>query len=189
MINQILESKDKKWHHITGVTNKDLDAIKADFKYHHLDYEDISTETSISKMDTYKHYIFFVFHIPHVHKKIGHVYGEQLYVFLSKDSLVTITHTKNSQIEDLYYRLQKSSKQRTSTLGKGTAFLMYRILFESFRDSLKIVSDLTNEVSKLEQAIQHRHEKSITVQLGHARRNTLFLRHIIDPQRNILTSF
>lgn len=47
---------------------------------------------------------------------------------------------------------------------------------------------MSKEVSRLESAINHHHAKEITMDLGRARRNVLFLRHLIDPQRNILSS-
>ncbi len=188
MPQEVLTSKNIRWHHISRASNKDVDYLRENFKFHTLDYDDIQSETPISKMDTYKHYIFFIFHIPTRHKDTGHVVGEELYVFLSKDDIVTLSHVKLGVIDDLFERLQNSSKYRASIMGKGTAFLLSTILTEAFRKSLAIVSHLTQEVSRLELEIQHEHKKNVTVQLGHVRRNVLFLRHIIDPQRNMFTS-
>ncbi|PJE76498.1 hypothetical protein COV05_03975 [Candidatus Uhrbacteria bacterium CG10_big_fil_rev_8_21_14_0_10_48_16] len=184
----ILESKGLNWHHIGHVTDVDLEELQGRFKFHHLDYEDIRAETPISKMDPYKHYIFFVFHIPMIDSETGYLFGEELYVFLSTEGLVTITHTPIPALEAFAERMEKSAKFRSSILGHGTAFCLHKILAEVFRDSVSLVSNLTLEVRRLEQAIEKRHDKKITVDLGHARRNILFLRHVIDPQRTILSS-
>lgn len=185
---KILESKGLVWHHISDVEDADLEELQGVFKFHHLDYEDIRAETPISKMDTYKHYIFFVFHVPIIGSESGRLVGEEIYVFLSKEGLVTITHDPLPALELFVDRVEKSSKLRTLTLGSGTSFCLHKILAEVFKESLSIVSNLTLEVRRLEQAIEERHDKRITVDLGHARRNILFLRHVIDPQRTILSS-
>jgi magnesium transporter len=188
MSSLIVESKKTTWHHINQVSEADLEQLQEKFKFHHLDYEDIRAKTPISKMDPYKYYIFAVFHVPAVHEETGHVYGEELYVFLAKDSLVTITHKPIPALDAFFARIEKSTKFRGSVVGKGAAFTLHKILSEVFRDALSIVADLTGEVKRLEEAIEHRHDKILTVDLGHARRNVLFLRHVIGPQRTMLTS-
>ncbi len=188
MPKEVITAKNVSWHHISRVTKADVDSLRENFKFHTLDYDDIESETPISKMDTYKHYIFFIFHIPTRHKDTGHVVGEELYVFLSKDEIVTVSHAQLPVVDEFLERLQKSTKYRASMMGKGAAFLLSAILTEAFRKSLSILSHLTQEVSRLELEIQHEHKKSVTIELGHVRRNVLFLRHIIDPQRNMFSS-
>lgn len=186
---EVFEAKGVKLLSLREVTEADLEALQDKFRFHHLDYEDIRSQTPISKMDPYKHYVFFVFHIPSVSEATEYVYGEELYVFLSKEALVVATHKPVAAIDDFIRRMGKSSKFRSLVLGKGTAFCLQKILGEAFRESLGIVADLTLEVRRLEEAIEVRHDKRLTVDLGHARRNILFLRHIVDPQRTILSSF
>ncbi|PJA46017.1 hypothetical protein CO174_00940 [Candidatus Uhrbacteria bacterium CG_4_9_14_3_um_filter_50_9] len=183
-----ISAKNVTWKHIVQVSEADLKGLESEFRFHHLDYEDIRAESPISKMDVYKHYIFFVFHIPMIHKDTGHVYGEELYVFLSSETIVTLTHVPFPVLDSFFNRMKSGSKFRASLMGKGTAFLMYRMLMELFRDSLSISAKLTQEVTRIEEAIESRHEKRITVDLAHARRNILFMRHIVDPQRHILTN-
>jgi len=188
MGSNVVESKGVVWHHISQVSESDLEGLQATFKFHVLDYDDIRAETPISKMDPYKHYVFFVFHIPTVHKEKGNVYGEEVYIFLSKDALVTVSHVEVPALEELFARVQRSTKLRSSILGAGTAFAMHKVLAELFRDSIQIVTQLTQEVHRLEDAIEKSHDKRLTVDLAHVRRNVLFLRHVIDPQRSMLTS-
>ncbi|MBT5808594.1 magnesium transporter CorA family protein [Candidatus Uhrbacteria bacterium] len=183
-----ITAKDLTWHHFDQISEGDLDQLQQQFKFHHLDYEDIRSETPISKMDVYKHYIFFVFHVPTIHQETGHVYGDELYVFLSKDEIVTLTRSPIESLNSFFHRIDTGTKFRNSLLSKGTSHLLYRLLMASFRDSLSIAAKLTQEVTRIEEAIESHHEKRITVDLAHARRNILFLRHIVDPQRNMLTS-
>ncbi|MBI4438076.1 magnesium transporter CorA family protein [Candidatus Uhrbacteria bacterium] len=184
----VLESKGIRWHHVSGVVEKDLEALQAQFKFHHLDYDDIRNASPISKMDAYKHYVFFLFHIPMMNETSGRIYGEPVYVFLSKDDVVTVTYARVAELDFFFKRLSTNAKSRAAVLGKGTSFAVYRIISHLFNDALGIVSLLTQEVHRLEETIERRHDKRLTVELGHARRNVLFLRHLVDPQRNMLLS-
>lgn len=188
MSERTLQAKNITWHHFATATDADLESLQGRFKFHHLDYEDIRTDTPISKMDIYKHYIFFVFHFPTWRKESEHVFGQEFCVFLSNDVLVTIGKEPYEAIETFFDHVEKSSKFRASLMGQGTSHLLYRLLMEAFRGSMQIVKELTKKVSQLEDAIEHRYEKRLTVDLGHVRRNTLFLRHIVDPQRNMLST-
>ncbi len=188
MGSNTIEAKGVNWHHVSGVQEKDLKALQEKFKFHHLDYEDIRNESPISKMDAYKHYLFFLFHVPRVQKDSGRIYGEPVYVFLSKEDLVTVTYDSIKELDDFFKRMSENAKFRSIVLGKGTAFAMYRIISHLFRDSLHIIGKLTQEVHRLEESIEHSHDKRLTVDLGHARRNVLFLRHLVDPQRSMLVS-
>lgn len=188
MTHKIIEAKDIVWIHINCVNEEDLDYLKQNFKFHHLDYDDIRAETSLSKVDTYKHYLFFTFHIPVLQKEINTVGGNELYIFLNENHIITLTHKPIASIENLYEHMEKVHKFRANVLSKGPAFMLYRILMDAFRETQSIVSFLTHEVARLEDAINHSHDKKITVDLGKARRNILYLRHLIDPQRTIISN-
>jgi len=188
MTHKIVEAKDIVWIHINCVNEEALDYLKQNFKFHHLDYDDIRSATSLSKIDTYKHYLFFTFHIPVLRKEEKIVSGNELYIFLNEKHIITLTREPIVSIENLYEHMEKVNKFRTNVLSKGPAFMLYRILMDAFRETQAIVSFLTREVSRLEEAINHSHDKKITVDLGKARRNILFLRHLIDPQRTIISN-
>ncbi|MBI2475149.1 magnesium transporter CorA family protein [Candidatus Uhrbacteria bacterium] len=188
MTNKILEVKDIGWIHISRVNEADLDYLKQNFKFHHLDYDDIRAGTSLSKIDTYKHYLFFTFHIPVLKKDGKTVGGNELYIFLNDKNIITLTREPIVSIEKLYDHMEKVNKFRNNVLSKGPAFMLYRILMDAFRETQSIVSFLTSEVARLEEAINNSHDKKITVDLGKTRRNILFLRHLIDPQRTIVSN-
>ncbi len=188
MSKDFLEAKNLQWHFVEEVTNADLDYLQGHFKFHHLDYENIRNDSNISKIDSYKHYLFFVFHIPTLQKEADIVYGKELYMFLSKDELVTVSREPIPSVRDFFTRMKQNPKLRDSILDKGTAFLMYRILHDVFREATSVVAYLSKSVARLEVDIEKQHSKLITVDLGRTRRNILFHRHILDPQRHMLSS-
>lgn len=188
MTHKTLTAKSFDWYHFNNTSEVDFTFLEQTFRFHHLDYEDVRSETPISKLDLYKHYAFCVFHIPKINKKDGRVYGVELNVFLSADSLVTISSEPIKAVESFQKSMADNNKLRNATLGKGPAFLLYKLLHYAFRDAMPIIAELTAEVTRLEDEISHGHDKRTTVELGVIRRNVLFLRHIIDPQRNMFTT-
>lgn len=188
MSHDNIESKNVRWLHVSHVNEKDFEFLQANFKFHHLDYEDIRSDIHLSKLDTYKHYLFFVFQIPRLGEGEQIVSKEELYVFLADKQIVTVTHTSMPAVDDLFERVVKNQRFRANLMGKGPAFLMYQILHEAFRNSREIIASMSREVNRLDQEIGERNAKTVTVELGHARRNVLYLRHVIDPQRNMIAS-
>ncbi len=188
MSRRLVQSKKTQWLHVSEVNESDFEFLQTQYKFHHLDYEDVRAEVHLSKLDTYKHYLFFVFHIPTFHQKTNRIGKETLYLFLADKQVVTVTHHGIKQVDDLFDQLNQRAKYRSNLLSKGSAFLMYQILMDAFRQSRVIITIMSDEVERLENEINHRHDKAVTVDLGHARRNVLYMRHVIDPQRNILAS-
>ncbi|MBM5789477.1 magnesium transporter CorA family protein [Candidatus Parcubacteria bacterium] len=187
-VRKLIETKDLRWLHVSGIQEQDYQFLHTSFKFHTLDYEDIRGQTHLAKVDTYKHYLFFVFHIPTYHEHNRTVGRKELYIFLADKQIVTVTHAPMTEVDDFIARLERNSRFRASQFSKGAAFVMYQILMEAFRQGRQIISQMAQEVGRLEEAINLDHGKSITVELGHARRNVLYLRHLIDPQRNIIAS-
>ncbi|MBI5370260.1 magnesium transporter CorA family protein [Candidatus Uhrbacteria bacterium] len=187
MSSQESKTEEMQWLNFSPFREEDLQYLQEHFRFHHLDYDDICSESYLSKIDTYKHYVFLVFHIPVYNTFSQKVAREPLCIFLADKQLVTLSRASLSAIDDLFSRVDRNARFRASLFSKGPAFVMYQVLMDAFRDSRNIASDLSMEVSRLEEAIEHHYDKSITVSLAHVRRNVLFLRHVIEPQRSIIS--
>lgn len=183
---QTIESKGKHWLHISQLNEKDLSHIEQEFKFHPLDYEDIRDDTPLPKLDVYKHYLFGIFHVPILDLESGNVQAQELYVFLSEQTIVTITRVPSDVIEKFVRKLTRAPKLRAALLGKGTAFFLYKILLEVFRDALPLLKSLATNVASMETEIEQGHGRKTTVKLGRIRRNVLYLRHIVAPQQKML---
>lgn len=182
-----IAGKDVVWHHYASLSEEDFADLQANFRFHQLDLEDMhSGDGALSKVDFYKHYAFCVFHIPTEDER-GRIYGEPLFVFLSKDSLVTATRKPIPSVNQFFERAEKVSKFRAQAFAKGSAFLLYRVLHRAFYDVLPLASRLSSETTRLEDQIGEANSRGTTLSLGRLRRNVLYLRHIVDPERKMLS--
>lgn len=181
-----LSSKTRQWIHIKRIGEEDFKFLRKNFGFHPLDYGDIRSETPISKLDTYEDYIFCVFHIPIMEKERHQIHGADLHVFLANNLFVTVTNSPIRSVEAYVKKMQKDSNLKKETLGKGPAFAMHALLDYSFQTVLPIVSSFSKDAARLEIELQEHHARKTTVNLGRVRRNVLYTRHIIDPQRHML---
>ncbi len=187
MSNTALKAKKCAWRHFRGVSDADLEFLRSRYAFHPLDFEDIRSDNPIPKMDPYPAYVFFIFHVPAFDEN-GYVHGRELFMFLGADSLVTISKHPIDAIDRLAERAEAQADVRGPLTGKGPAFLMYKLLHQTFHDAKPIVSHIVKDVARLEREIQGGSGRRTTVELGRARRNVLFTRHVIDPQRHMLTT-
>ncbi|MBU0646609.1 magnesium transporter CorA family protein [Patescibacteria group bacterium] len=187
MRNQI-KCNDFVWHHFKKPNKADFDFMQKNFDFHPLDYEDIRTDTPISKIDTYPKYVFCVFHVPFLDPQTKRIGGDDFFVFISKHVLVTNTNTPIPAVDSFFQNLNQDKKLRDEISRKGTAYLLYKILLLVFDGSYPLIEDLSDTVSRLEDSLQSRNVKQVTIDLAAARRNLLYLRHIIDPQRHMLST-
>jgi magnesium transporter len=175
------------WHHISKATQEDFSFLRETFQFHHLDYEDIQSESLISKFDIYKHYLFLTLHIPSLNAQ-NQILGIPLYLFLDETNIVTVTSCSLPVLDLFFASCQKSSKVRMYWMQKGSTFFLYKLLLLLFKGSLPLSAKLTGETNQMEQLVYRTQRSQTTIALARLRRNILFLRHLIDPQRHILLS-
>lgn len=184
-MREVLDGKRFVWHHIVSLQTEDLDFLRAQFQFHHLDFDDVQSDNPIPKFNVYKYYAFGVFHIPRWNGE-NHIVTDDLEVFLGPDYLVTVARRPIDVLERLYLRTKQNPKLRADLLGKTPSYTLYRILRILFQHTQNIASDLVHRVGEVEQTVWDVRDRTTTRALAQIRRNVLFLRSSIDPQRSIL---
>lgn len=181
-----LKGKKFAWHHVSKFTDHDLELLQKDFKFHPLDFDDIREMAELPKLDIYKYYLFGIFSIPYYHTETDKIEKADIAIFLSNKEVVTITKDRVDVIDRYFARASKSTGLKRDALGKSTGYFVYKLLDYAFRDAKSVLKVLSRETHVLEKALHSKHAKQTTRRLGLLRRNLLFLRHIIDPQRIIV---
>ncbi|PJA47527.1 hypothetical protein CO172_00880 [Candidatus Uhrbacteria bacterium CG_4_9_14_3_um_filter_36_7] len=187
MSHKVLETKKMAWHHVNQVDDKHLAFLQETFQFHHLDYEDIQSETPVSKLDLYKYYLFMTLHIPRMNEQ-GQIIGIPFHIFLDESHIVTVTTTQIYSVEQFFLSCEKNGRIRLRNMQKGPVFFLYRLLMVLFKDALPLNTELVHKTNQMEALVYESQKSQTTIDLGRLRRNILFLRHLIDPQRRILIS-
>lgn len=178
--------KSYTWHHFSSLEEKDFQLMETSFKFHPLDYDDIRDETQLPKLDVYKHYLFLVISLPVFHQEALQITKVNLSIFVGKDYIVTASQGQIDSVNRFFARLGRSSRMKRDLAKHGPGFFLYKLLDYLFRDAKVILHEVVREVNDVEEAVYDDHTRVATKRLGMVRRNVLFLRHIIDPQRIIM---
>ncbi|MFA7314611.1 MAG: magnesium transporter CorA family protein [Candidatus Magasanikbacteria bacterium] len=177
------------WTNISNVNEESIKFLKENFKFHHLDIEDIKSESQNPKLDTYKDYLFLIVHIPQWKIDRKKIISHEIDIFVGPNFLITIQHSKNKEMKDFFYRSMNNRKARKEWVNKSSGFLLYKILESIFSQSRIIINSLGKQLSTIENDIfVNKQDEKIIHQLAMYRSNVLNLKRLLDPQRFNMSS-
>lgn len=180
MFNTV-HSKNFTWWHFSEFKENDFEVLEKEFKFHPLDFDDIREDIELTKVDSYKHYIFGVLNVPSFNADKKYLTRQNLYIFFGKDYVVTITRQPIEALDRFFSRAQRSSGLRKKVTSKTTGYFLYRLIDFLYRDTQVILREIVRETDVVESEVYDKHTKVATTRLGLLRRNVLFFRHTIQP--------
>ena len=176
------------WVNIDKIDDEALSYLKKNYHFHHLDYEDLTSEQQMPKIDAYKDYLFIVLKFPHWKFDEQTVVSHDLDVFLGADFLITIQHTRSKEMKNFFYRCMNNRRVKADWMA-SPGFLLYRIIETLFKNVRPVLNNLGNQISSLEQKIYcGEQDTAVIKELSIYRRNVLSFRRILDPQRYLIAT-
>jgi magnesium transporter len=186
MAHAEVKAKGITWYHFPELEEEDFLFLEKEFKFHPLDFDDLRDSQQLPKLDTYKYYLFCIFAIPKFDRKQMRMLKTNLSIFIGKDYIVTAAQTPIDSVNRFFIRASRSSGLKRDLFSKSTGYVLYKLLDYAFRDTKVILKELVREANEVEEAVYDDHTKVTTKRLGIVRRNVLYMRHVIDPQRILL---
>lgn len=178
-----VKSRNLTWHYITNFGEAELNFLKKNFKFHPLDLKDCAGEIQRTKIDTYNNYLFLVFQLPSLDRKNNRVSVNQVYFFVGKNFLVTISKEKIKSLNTFFYKVINNQKFKEDVFLQDSGHVLYRALYTILRARWDIHGYLDAEIRHVEQDIDKVRGKSAVFEIASLRRVILQLKAIIDPQR------
>lgn len=189
MAIKVIKQETLSWINIDRVDEEALSYLKENHNFHHLDLEDIQSESQTPKMDVYKNYLFLVLQFPHWNHQSKQVLPIELDIFLSDTFLITVQHNKSKEMKNFFYRCMKNKKTKKEWMSSSTGYLLYKLLDSLFHNSRPILNNIGRDISEAENTIfAGEQDKNIIRELAQHRRNVLNFRRIIDPQRYLVAN-
>lgn len=177
------------WVNIDRVDDEAIAYLKKNYSFHHLDLEDIQSETQTPKIDVYKDYLFLVLHFPQWHNTTKQIKSHEMDVFVGDNYLITIQHSKNKEIKNFFYRCMNNKNINKEWLSSTSGFLLYKLVESLFQQSRPILNNIGKQISGVEQEIFDGEPEIKEIrELAIHRRNILNFRRIIDPQRYLMSN-
>ena len=99
------------WYDFSGLTDADVKYLQKNFRFHPLDFEDLTSSKQRPKLDEYDRYLFIIFHVPFYDRRTRRLVQEEVDVFIGQDYLVTVHSGRLRVLNDLFAE---------AMLGRGT---------------------------------------------------------------------
>jgi magnesium transporter len=164
------------------------------YDLHDIIVEDMEESSTQDKIDVYDECLFLVLHFPKFQRENKRYGMNEFNCILGKNYIVTITKYRTSFIEKIKEEyteeLQEDKDDGHEALYKVSPYyILYRIIDSMFDKTLFGIKQFQADMGSIEQKVFDRHHQETTIieELMQKRRNIVTLRHMINPQTEIIT--
>jgi magnesium transporter len=181
-----LESNGIRWLNIESPTAIETGYLAEHYDFHELDLEDVLSTRQRPKIDEYDEYLFMVLHLPRFDKSIGRLNAAELNVFVGPDFVITLPNHPLKPVGRLFTRLSNNEDLREEYFSKGSGYLLYEILSESFDYCFPILDKIGFKLDRLQNAIWEERSEDVARDISNVKQEVIAYRKIIKPERTTL---
>ena len=160
--------------------------LEENFDFHALDIEDVLSSNQRPKIDEYDEYLFLVLHVPVFDRKAGRLGAGELDLFVGPDFVVTLPNQALPPVEYLFERCRADKNLREKLFSRGSGYLMYRLVDDSFDYCFPMLRKIGNKLDALEDEIFEGHSEDLVRDISNAKQEIINFRKVIRPQRPVL---
>src|ERR671914_609021 len=183
---EVVEHDGLRWINIERPMPVDRAWLEEHFEFHPLDYEDVLSRNQRPKIDEYDDYLFIVLYFPVFDKTVGRLNAAELDIFIGPDFLITLPNTEIPPVEYLFERCRSYDEVRENMLSKGSGYLLYKIVDDSFDYCFPMLRKIGNKLERLEEDIFEGKAEEVVRDLSNSKQEIINFRKIIRPQRAVL---
>ena len=183
---ETVQSAGLRWVNIERPTPLEAAWLEEHFQFHPLDLEDVLSRNQRPKIDYYDDYLFIVLHFPVFDPQVKRLNAGELDIFVGRDFLVTIPNTPLKPVEYLFERCRQKEDLRNRLFSRGSGYLMYRLIDDSFDYCFPMLRKIGNKLDALEEEIFEGRSEDIVRDISNAKQEIINFRKVIRPQRTVL---
>ena len=183
---EVVRHGDLRWINIERPGPVDRAWLEEHFEFHPLDYEDVASRNQRPKIDEYPDYLFIVLHFPVFDKALGRLNTAELDMFVGPDYLITLPNRPIPPVNYLFERCESSEEVRDALMSKGSGYLLYKIVDDSFDYCFPMLRKMGNKLERLEEDIFEGRSEEVVRDISNAKQGIINFRKIIRPQRPVL---
>src|SRR3954463_16818157 len=183
---EVLEHRGLRWINIERPGPVDRAWLEEHFDFHPLDYEDVASRNQRPKIDEYPDYLFIGLQFPVFDKAVGRLNAAELDIFVGPDYIITIPNTPLPPVEYLFERCRSSEDLREALFSKGSGYLLYKIVDDSFDYCFPMLRKIGNKLERVEEDIFEGRSEEIVRDISNVKQEIINFRKVIRPQRPVL---
>src|SRR3954463_14423021 len=176
-----------RWVNIDHPSPLECAWLEEQFGFHALDLEDVLSRNQRPKIDEYPEYLFIVLHFPVFDSSVGRLNAGELDIFVGPDFLVTTPTQPLQPVAYLFERCRQKEELRDQLFSKGSGYLLYRIVDDSFDYCFPMLRKIGNKLDVLEEEIfEGARSEEIVRDISNVKQEIINFRKVIRPQRQVL---
>jgi magnesium transporter len=175
-----------RWIHIEEPSALERAWLAEQFDFHPLDLEDVMSRNQRPKIDEYPEYLFIILHFPIFDKQVGRLNAGELDLFIGPDYIITLPNQPLKPVEYLFERCRTNEEVREQLFSKGTGYLLYQIVDQSFDYCFPMLRKIGNKLEQLEEDIFIGRGEEIVRDISNVKQEIINFRKTIRPQRSVL---
>jgi len=181
-----IDGEGLRWVNIERSGQLERDWLEEHFDFHALDLEDVLSRNQRPKIDVYDDYLFIVLHFPVFDPAAGRLGAGELDLFVGPGYLVTIPNQPLQPIEYLFERCRAKEELREQLFLRGSGYLLYRIVDDSFDYCFPMLRKIGNKLDALEDGIFEGRSEEVVRDISNVKQEIINFRKVIRPQRPVL---
>src|SRR4051794_19635920 len=181
-----IDSAGLRWVNVERPGALERTWLEENFDFHALDLEDVLSRNQRPKIDVYDDYLFIVLHLPVFDPSVGRLGTGELDLFVGPDFLITIPNQPLQPVEYLFERCRSKEELREQLFSRGSGYLLYRIVDDSFDYCFPMLRKIGNKLDALEEEIFEGRSEEIVRDISNAKQEIINFRKVIRPQRPVL---
>lgn len=184
----IQEIKTKKflWIHINKPTRVEMDYLKDNYHFHHLDLEDCLVRVQRPQISEYHNYIFFILTFPVFNKATREIESSEVDFFISDKYLISLNDGLNPTVNDFFKEVKNNDYNKENYMAAHPVNLLYEILHRLQNNTLPMLDHVSEDIESVEKRIFLGEEKKVVREILSVRRNIVNLRKIMQAHKNII---
>jgi magnesium transporter len=134
------------------------------------------------KLDEFDDHLFLVLHFPRFDKQSRITHPSEVDVFAGAGYIVTVHSGDLRPLVKLFSDCQASEEVRADLMGRGSGYLLYRVLDSLVDDNFPILRKIIANVDGLEERVFETIGQEVVRELALLRRDVLSYRRVVRPQ-------
>jgi len=186
---QIIKYNNLTWVNISFPTEKDIEYLRENYKFHELVLDELLTPTYHPKVDDFGSYLYFVMHIPvYVREERRNVHKE-IDIIVAKDMVVTVIYEDFLEpFDQLFRQCQIEEAACKKYFGGSIGHLLYYIVDGLLQSLLPQLKHMEHNIIAIEDRIFAGEQHEAVEEISIIRRDILDFRRTIRPQLLVLES-
>ncbi len=174
------------WVNIERPTERETEYLAKHYPFHPLHLDDCLSRIQRPKIDESEDYIFIVLHFPVFHREPHVTAPSQVSIFISENYLVTVHKGELKPLTKLFDASQSDERALKENLGRGSGYLLYRIVDRLVDYCLPILDKIIDNIERVEEGIFDKLPRETVREISLLRRDIISYRRIIWPLRAVL---